>query len=84
MRLTADVRRREAGPVRRRAVGWKTRFRPARALDEDDSAATRADVGEEALKAVAMMDVNASLGRAALDPRRRIEPIPAKETARGS
>lgn len=29
--------------------------------DENDSAATRADLGEEALKAVAMMDVNMSL-----------------------
>ena len=38
--------------------------RGRRGEDEDDSAATRADLGEEALKAVAMMDVNASLNTA--------------------
>ena len=53
-----------------------------RGEDEDDSAATRADVGEEALKAVAMMDVNASLG-AALDLTSDRTDL-AKETARGS
>ena len=53
-----------------------------RGEDEDDSAATRADVGEEALKAVAMMDVNASLG-AALDLASDRTDL-AKETARGS
>lgn len=69
------------GGKRVRSAGRSSRKTTRRGEDEDDSAATRADLGEEALKAVAMMDVNASLGDA-LDLALLDRTDLAKETAK--
>ena len=69
------------GGKRVRSAGRSSRKTTRRGEDEDDSAATRADLGEEALKAVAMMDVNASLGDA-LDLASLDRTDLAKETAK--